>query len=97
GLPNWQWRQASAWWSGPVEADEAGRWVLVSPLWNRLGDLISLLLPCLLVLWLVRRYLQLAPGLSLARWRGLGSAAALFLLMVGGLPSPKVNAEVLID
>lgn len=97
GLPDWQWRQASAWWSGPVDVEEGARWLLVSPLWNRLGDLISLLLPCLLALWLVRRFRQLVPGTGSIKWRVPGSTAAIALVMVCGLPSQSVQADVLVD
>ncbi len=100
GLPMWQWQQAWGYWSGPVQAGESSGWILVSPLWNRLGDLLGLLLPGALALWLGRRFWQLSSRNATASGHPSGGAATLAILLVamyGGFGSDRARADVLID
>lgn len=90
GMPEWSWKQVTMSWSGPVVAGENMRLFLVSPVLNRLGFALAVLLPVgLLVLLLLKlRGRKTWPDI-----RGLASAvpmAGVALLM--SLPSPPVDA-----
>ncbi len=97
GLPMWQWQHAWGHWSGPVQAEETSGWILIPPLWNRFGDLLGLLLPCGLALWLGRRFWSLA---RVETGRTPGGAAAIAMLLVvvhGGFGSDRAHADVMVD
>lgn len=59
GIPSWSWNSVHLRWSGPVLSDETTRLYLISPLWNRIGSLLSLLLPLLLAGLLLRHFISI--------------------------------------
>nr|AQQ74436.1 hypothetical protein [uncultured bacterium] len=59
GVPEWSWRSVHLQWNGPVMSEETTRLYLVSPLWNRLGSLLSCLLALLLAAVLLKHFLYL--------------------------------------
>ncbi len=98
GLPEWQWRSVYARWSGPVQASETLNLFLVSPLFNRLGSLLSAVLPLLLAGLLLRYFLSRRAARGKAgKLSGSAAGAALLVLACGVLPVPPSQAEVLLD
>lgn len=95
GQPNWHWNQARLYWSGPVKPSETTRIVLASPLINRIGHFLALVIPLLLGVLLLK-HLGL-PALPKLRTKGTGSAATALLLMFMLFPSDAPQASVIID
>lgn len=62
GIPSWSWNTVQLNWSGPVLSEETTRLYLVSPLWNRIGSLLSLLLPLLLAGLLLRHFMSITQN-----------------------------------
>ncbi len=59
GIPSWSWNTVQLRWNGPVLSEETTRLYLVSPAWNRIGSLLSLLLPLLLAGLLLRHFISI--------------------------------------
>lgn len=94
GQPNWHWNQARLHWSGPVKPTETTSLILASPLMNRIGHFLALVVPLLLGVLLLRH----VGFPTLPRFRTQGSAIA-SLLLCGCilLPADKPLASVVID
>jgi hypothetical protein len=97
GLPNWQWKNVYASWDGPISAQESTRIIFVSPLWNRLGYVLAVLLSLALFAQLTKQFIALKP------WQNFGKAstasAAVLPLLLGltlGASDP-VQANVVVD
>jgi hypothetical protein len=86
-------------WDGPVKADEATTLLLVSPWINRIGNLLAVILPLLLAGLLLQYTAALfgkkidLPKIPLAT----GTAPAMLLAALIGLPTPQAQAQVHID
>lgn len=100
GLPDWHWQSAQARWSGPVQASESTRLILISPLWNRVGAALSVVLTFLLAGCLVLYFRRQLPGNLFLRIKALFSSNAVVLVLSGlfiCLPTPEARADVVID
>lgn len=82
GLPGWSWNSVSMHWSGPVTLQESTTLYLISPLWNRLGYILALLLPVALALLVLLKFTQSPLPQLLGRLRGLSFSAMLIGLMM---------------
>ncbi len=82
GLPEWQWREVSLGWNGPVPADQRIRLVLLPPPVNLLLNLLRIALAGLLG-W--RLALWARTGLGRPRLRGGGALLLLPLALAAAL------------
>jgi hypothetical protein len=104
GIPKWQWKTIYLHWNGPVTPDETSTLYLVSPLFNRLGSLLSVILPILLSAFLLQHLLVLA-GLkekkSFFFRKNLSTPALLIPCLIAAslsfMPSEKAQADVVIS
>jgi hypothetical protein len=85
GLPDWRWNQVELRWSGPVDADQRVRFLLVSPAAHFVLTLVRLGLLLLLVL---RAFT--AAGLRLDRRPPPAAALVLLALL---LPAARTSAQ----
>ncbi|MEN0036171.1 MAG: hypothetical protein AAGC78_03850 [Cellvibrio sp.] len=98
GIPDWNWNNIYLSWSGPVKPDEITKLYLVSPAFNRLGNILSVILPLLLGALLLRLFLQQAghkiPSLKFGKQIILPAV----LIIAGGLTlSDPAQAGVLVS
>jgi len=101
GIPSWRWNSYSLSWSGPVEADQSMR-LIVMPRWlvslmRVLAVFLLLLFSGLLAAEMFNRKWTLPGGLTLGTHRSTttGSAGWLVVGLLGGLlvVSPQAKAE----
>ncbi|MGI9202016.1 MAG: hypothetical protein ACR2QL_13215 [Woeseiaceae bacterium] len=96
GIPSWQWNSYQLSWSGPVDADQTMRLVIM-PRWLvsllRIVEVAFLLLfVAVLAAEILQRQIKLPGGLSLGRAAASG-LAGFGLLMITMLPSQEAYAQ----
>ncbi len=100
GVPEWQWKQANLQWNGPVTEKESIQLYLASPIMNRTGNVISVML-CWLLAWQFIRQTKLKmPSSKLSsKWLTPSVTAILLPVIVFNslTLSTNTNADVLID
>lgn len=100
-IPSWKENHVYLEWTGPVKANETTELFLVSPFINRIGYLLSVLLPLLLSGILLQQFFHaLGKKLSLPSFKKSSGAIVLPCLLIAGLwiaPNPSVQADVIID
>lgn len=95
--PDWYFNSAYLQWNGPIKADETTKLFLVSPFFNRLGSLLSALLPLLLAGILLRHFFAVInkpialPKFNLSA--NAGAVSSLFLIALFAFPSDSANAQ----
>jgi len=103
GIPDWHWNSVQVTWNGPVLPDETTRLFLVSPFWNRIGSLLSLLLPLILGGVLLHHFISVikeptetsSPNLSSANLSGI---LLLVLIPLMSIITPNnAHADAIID
>ena len=97
GIPAWQWNTYSLTWTGPVDAVQSMR-LIVLPRWLvstlRFAEVLLLLLfAAVLAAEIFNRRWTLPGGIALGRERGAGMVAAGLMLMLLGA-SPPAQAEI---
>jgi hypothetical protein len=97
GIPSWQWNSYRLSWSGPVEADQTMR-LMIMPRWLvsmlRVVEVALLLLfVAVLAAEVLKRQIKLPGGLSFGRAAASG-LASIGLLMFTMLPSQDVYAQM---
>lgn len=90
GVPDWRWSEVQLVWSGPVEAGQSIRLLLVSPFWNRVLSFLRVLLVAALVGMLIRRAMRSEGSAPSAP---LPAAAAAALLLACLAAPPPVRAD----
>ncbi len=98
-VPQWSWNSAHLEWNGLVKPDEITRLYIASPWMNRIGNVLSVVLPLLLGLLLLQHFLR-QTGISLAQVKLFKPNAALPLVLIAALgisPSEQAQADVLIS
>jgi hypothetical protein len=100
-IPSWNENSVYLEWSGPVKANETTQLYLVSPLMNRIGYLLCVILPLLLASILVLQFLTvLGKKLKLPQILKTPSSLvtpSLLLLALWFTPNPGAQADVAID
>ncbi len=91
GLPSWRWQSVYINWGGPVTAAESHRIWLVSPLLNRFGHLMAVLLSLALLVSLLRKGLQLSP-LPKISLKPAATVALVLPFIFAVLDAPKAQA-----
>jgi hypothetical protein len=102
GIPTWSWNSVHLHWNGPVLAEEKTQLYLLSPVWNRLGSLFSVILSLLLAALLFKHFSQInkasdSPTRSSNPAPALTSVTALLLSSLLMMPSEKAMAEPILD
>jgi hypothetical protein len=87
GVPAWRWNEVRLAWSGPVEATQSIRLVLVSPFWNRALSFARVLLVAALVGLLIRRAARFEGSPPASAAAPVAAIVALLLAFVAA-PSP---------
>lgn len=90
GVPTWSWQEVQLAWSGPVDAEQSIRLLLVSPFWNRLFSFARVLLVAAFVAMLLRRAARPATASPPAP---AVPATALAALLLAFLAAPAARAE----
>lgn len=100
-VPTWAESRIYLQWAGPVKANETTKLFLVSPLINRIGYLLSVILPLLLSSILLQQFFfMLGKKITLPRFRNLSNIALLPCLLITSLwfsPHQSAHADVTID
>ena len=91
GLPNWQWKQISLNWTGPVQKDQQISLWLMSPGMNLFCNLLRVLL--IAALALIMLSLRYTPGRGLHR-HAAASLAALVVLAGLAVAPTDVRADI---
>lgn len=95
--PDWYFNSAYLHWNGPIKADETTKLFLVSPFFNRLGSLLSALLPLLLAGILLRHFFTVInkpitlPTFSIKT--NTSAVSGLLLIALFAFPSDSANAQ----
>lgn len=102
GIPTWSWNSVHLHWSGPVLAEEQTQLYLLSPLWNRIGSLLSVILSLLLAGLLFKHFSKFnqnsdSPSRSSSPAPALASVTAIILSSLLMMPSDNVIAEPILD
>ncbi|GGY66580.1 hypothetical protein GCM10011613_08180 [Cellvibrio zantedeschiae] len=100
-VPTHDQKSVNLYWDGPIKQDETTKLFLISPWFNKLGNLLAILLPLLMAVVLLKKFLSSndakLPSLKFPGSRVLGLASC---LMVGSsiLFTPdSAQADVTID
>ncbi len=100
-IPTWNENRIYLQWTGPVKANETTKLFLVSPLINRIGYLLSVLLPLLLSGILLQKFFHaLGKNITLPHFRKSSSLALLPCVLIASLwvaPNQSAQADVVID
>jgi len=104
-IPEWNKNSARLSWAGPVKASETTKLILISPLFNRIGYILSVILPLLLAGILLRHFLQtLDKKFTLSAFDNLKNSKALPSILSGLLilslwlsPNQSANADITVD
>ncbi|MES2823128.1 MAG: hypothetical protein V4732_05990 [Pseudomonadota bacterium] len=100
-IPSWGENRVYLEWTGPVKANETSKLFLITPFINRIGYLLSVLLPLLLSGILLQYFFQaLGKSITLPNFRKSSSLAALPCILIAGLwiaPNQSAQADVVID
>jgi hypothetical protein len=95
--PDWYANYVNLHWTGPIKADETTKLFLVSPLFNRLGYLLSALLPLLLAGILLRHFFEVInKPIAISTFSIKTNASAissLLLIALFAFPSDSANAQ----
>lgn len=99
--PSWRENSVYLYWNGPVKADEKTTLFLVPPFINRLGYLLSAILPLLLGGILLRQFfIAIDKKFEYPNFKKTNGAAVLPVLLIIGLwfsPVEPAKADVTID
>lgn len=98
GVPGWNWRNIHLSWDGPIKPDDVTRLYLIPPAINRVGSVLSLLLPLLLGTLLLRLFLR-QTGYSRPAWK-IGNRTvmpAILLFAIGITQTDDTHADVLVS
>jgi hypothetical protein len=97
-VPDWHANRVNLHWTGPIQAHETTKLILISPLFNRLGYLLCAILPLLLAGILLRHFLKIVnSSIKLPIFNVRRNASALSVLFLSGIfifPSDSVHAQV---
>jgi hypothetical protein len=100
-IPSWKENRVYLEWTGPVKANETSKLFLVAPFINRIGYLLSALLPLLLSGILLQYFFQaLGKNIRLPNFRKSSNFALLPCILIAGLwmaPNQSAQADVVID
>jgi hypothetical protein len=104
-IPTWNENRVYLEWSGPVKVNEQTKLFLVSPLFNRLGFLLSLILPLLLSSILIAQFISLLgknvklPEFLKSTHSALASCflSCLLIASLWTLPNSPAQADVNVD
>ncbi len=100
-IPSWKENTVYLEWTGPVKATETTKLFLVPPFINRIGYLLSVLLPLLLSGILLQQFFHaLGKNIKLPDLRKLSNLAILPCVLITGLwmgPNQSAQADVVID
>ncbi|RYY76303.1 MAG: hypothetical protein EOO52_01960 [Gammaproteobacteria bacterium] len=97
-VPDWHANRVNLNWTGPIQANETTKLILISPLFNRLGYLLCAILPLLLAGILLRHFLQIIdrpvnfPTLKTNSTASLLSLVLLACFLIA--PSDSAHAQV---
>ncbi len=102
GIPTWSWNSVQLHWKGPVLAEEKTTLYLLSPIWNRVGSLFSVLLSLLLAGLLFKHFSKFKPNANQHNTPSVSGSTALasglvLLFSLGFLPAEKVMADVIVE
>jgi len=105
GIPTWTWNSVHLHWTGPVLAEEQTTLYLLSPLWNRIGSLLSVILSLLLAALLFKHFAKFnkntdssaSPTHGSTHVPALTSVTAIVLTSLLMLPSDNLMAEPILD
>ncbi|MES2674783.1 MAG: hypothetical protein V4660_11130 [Pseudomonadota bacterium] len=100
-IPAWKENRVYLEWTGPVKANETSKLFLVAPFINRIGYLLSVLLPLLLSGILLQHFFQaLGKNITLPTFKKSSGLAILPCILIAGLwmaPNQSAQADVVID
>lgn len=95
--PDWYANSVNLYWAGPIKADETTKLFLVSPLFNRLGYLLSALLPLLLAGILLRHFFEVInKPIAISKFSintNASVVSSLLLIALFAFPSDSANAQ----
>jgi hypothetical protein len=91
GIPTWEWIRVDLAWSGPVEAGQTIRLVMVSPFWSRVLSFARVLLVAALLAWILRRAAR-ATGVPASPAAAPATAVGVAVLLALAAP-PAARAE----
>jgi len=100
-VPTHNHKVINLYWDGPIKQDETTKLFLISPIINKLGNLLAILLPLFMALVLLRKFLAItAVKLPVVKFPGsqyVGFASALILASSCLFSPEKARADVTID
>jgi hypothetical protein len=100
-VPNHQQNSVTLRWDGPIKQEEMTSLILISPIINKLGNLLAILLPLLMASILLQKFLvftdKILPRLKFSSSAATGIASCLLVASVSIFTPDSAQADVNID